>query len=202
MTALWQEQDTLGQQRCPQSNLRPFPPPQTFPSRGMFSQVGANGKGEERVSGGDWDWPKPLGEEERQRREEAMALVKRDPVEWMCRGLLLSQGTQAPGEYWGLDQDSSGLCHPLGLGPYSRNPRLCLPLGDAGRPSGDGRWENALKGATRGHAQGHRSARRGVSGTCGRRPVLEQVGLRHALKDGGRALGRVYSLCSGLEAGI
>lgn len=51
-----------------------------------------------------------------QGREEAMALVKHEPMEWMCRGLLLSHGTQALREYWGLDQDSSGLCHLTELG--------------------------------------------------------------------------------------
>lgn len=51
-----------------------------------------------------------------QGREEAMALVKRDLVEWMGRGLLLSQGTQTSCEYWGLDQDSSWALPPPELG--------------------------------------------------------------------------------------
>lgn len=55
----------------------------------------------------------------------------------------------------------------------------------------DGKWKIVLQGATTGgHAQGPRSACRGLPGTWGRQAVLEQVGPGHSLKNGRRVAGR------------
>lgn len=117
MTALCQEQDTLGQQRCPQSNLRPFPHPRPFLSGVRSPRWEQTAKVKERVSGeGELELAATPGRRENAGKRGGHGLVKREPVERMGRGLLLSQGTQAPREYWGLDQDSSWALPPLELG--------------------------------------------------------------------------------------
>lgn len=141
-----------------------------------------------------------------------MVLLQNESVKWACRGFLPTEAQRHP-----VCQDSSwalpavwpcqpcGLRHALTSYPFSVKPWPCLPLGVAVGLSGDGRWKNALKGAT---TTGHECLWRAPWSTGQPKAILPGASEPGSLPEGwrkGRGQGRpgeAHSLSDGLEAAV